>query len=85
MFGDSDLDREDSELTVIMIVTTLCQQKSQHFPLDLVIIRVAKCHGYGGCIRVKKLPSWGKKFGKTKKIAKTSHFWEDLREKFKIQ
>ena len=25
--------------------------------------RVAKCHGYDGYIRVKKLASWGKKFG----------------------
>ena len=28
--------------------------------------RVGKCHGYDGYIRVKKLASSGKKFGKTK-------------------
>ena len=37
--------------------------------------RVAKCHGY---IRVKRLASWGKKFGRPKWLAKTSHFWEDM-------
>ena len=35
--------------------------------------RVAKCHIYDGC--VKKLASWGKKLGKTKKLAK-KHFWK---------
>ena len=30
------------------------------------IIRVAKCHGYDGYIRVKELGSWGKKFGRPK-------------------
>ena len=47
--------------------------------------RVAKCHGYVGYIRLKRLSSWGKKFGRTKKLAKTSHFWEYLCKKFKIQ
>ena len=28
--------------------------------------RVGKCHGYDGYIRVKKLASWGKKFGRPK-------------------
>ena len=28
--------------------------------------RVGKCHGYDGYIRVKKLGSWGKKFGRPK-------------------
>ena len=28
--------------------------------------RVGKCHGYDGYIRVKKLASWGKKFGRLK-------------------
>ena len=32
----------------------------------VIIIRVGKCHGYGGYIRVKKLASWGKKFGRPK-------------------
>ena len=39
-----------------------------------VNIRVGKCHGYDGYIRVKKLASWGKKFGRPKYLAKTSHF-----------
>ena len=34
--------------------------------------RVAKCHGYGGYIRVKKLEGWGKKFGRTFSFAKSS-------------
>ena len=28
--------------------------------------RVGKCHGYDGYIPVKKLASWGKKFGRPK-------------------
>ena len=35
-------------------------RKKQH------IDRVGKCHGYDGYIRVKKLASWGKKFGRPK-------------------
>ena len=31
-----------------------------------VMVRVGKCHGYDGYIRVKKLASWGKKFGRPK-------------------
>ena len=31
-----------------------------------VNIRVGKCHGYDGYIRVKKLASWGKKVGRLK-------------------
>ena len=46
--------------------------------------RVGKCHGYDGYIRVKKLGSWGKKFGRPKLLAKTSHFWEDVCNKIKI-
>ena len=34
--------------------------------------RVAKCHGYGKYIRVKKLESYGKKSGKTHSFAKSS-------------
>ena len=34
--------------------------------------RVAKCHGYGGYIRVKKLGGWGKKFGRIHSFAKSS-------------
>ena len=32
-----------------------------------------------------KMASWGKKFVRTKKIEKTSQFWEDLCKKDKIQ
>ena len=34
--------------------------------------RVAKCHGYCGYIRVKKLAGWGKKSGRTHSFAKSS-------------
>ena len=34
--------------------------------------RVAKCHGYGGYIHVKKLESWGKNSGKINTFAKLS-------------
>ena len=34
--------------------------------------RVAKCHGYRGYIRVKKLEDWGKKSGRTHSFAKSS-------------
>ena len=34
--------------------------------------RVAKCHGYGGYIRVKKLEGWGKKSGRTHSFSKSS-------------
>ena len=34
--------------------------------------RVAKCHGYGGYIRVKKWEGWGKKSGRINSIAKSS-------------
>ena len=34
--------------------------------------RVAKCHGYGGYIRVKKLEGWGKKSGRIHSFAKSS-------------
>ena len=36
------------------------------------VSRVAKCHGYGGYIRVKKLEGWGKKSGGTRSLAKSS-------------
>ena len=38
--------------------------------------RVAKCHGFGGLIRVKFFASWGKKFGGTCNFAKSSLFLE---------
>ena len=34
--------------------------------------RVAKCHGYGGYIRVKKFEGWGKKSGRSHSFAKSS-------------
>ena len=34
--------------------------------------RVAKCHGYGGYIRVKKMEGWGKKSGRIHSFAKSS-------------
>ena len=34
--------------------------------------RVAKCQGYGGYIRVKKLEGWGKKSGRTHSFSKSS-------------
>ena len=37
-----------------------------------VRIRVAKCHGYGGYIRVKNLDDWGKKSVRTHNFAKSS-------------
>ena len=33
--------------------------------------RVAKCHGYGGYIRVKKLEGWGKKSGRIQCFTKS--------------
>ena len=36
--------------------------------------RVAKCHGYDGLIRVKMFAGWGKKFGSTCDLAKSSLF-----------
>ena len=36
------------------------------FPMS----RVAKCHGYGGYIRVKELEDWGKKSGRIYTFAK---------------
>ena len=41
----------------------------------LVSNRVAKCHGYGGYIRVKKLEVWGKKFERIHRFAKSSIVW----------
>ena len=38
----------------------------------LVLPRVAKCHGYGGYIRVRKLEGWGKKSGRINSFAKSS-------------
>ena len=37
-------------------------------------VRVAKCHGYDGLIRVKMFAGWGKKFGSTCDLAKSSLF-----------
>ena len=46
--------------------------------------RVAKCHGYGGYIRVKIFACWGKKFGRTCNSAKSSLFWKDLNNLCKL-
>ena len=35
-----------------------------------IFFRVAKCHGYGGYIRVKELEGWGKKSGRIYTFAK---------------
>ena len=45
-----------------------------------IVCRVAKCHGYDGYIREKKkIGQLGvKSLGGPKKLAKTSHFREDL-------
>ena len=41
-------------------------------PLDIAVSsRVAKCHGYGGFIRVKKLEGWGKMSGRIHSLAKS--------------
>ena len=45
-------------------------------------VRVEKYDGY---IRVKKLASLGKKFGRLKKLAKISHFWEEMSKKIQDQ
>ena len=37
-----------------------------------MVTRVAKCNGYGGYIRVKKLEGWGKKCGRIHSFAKSS-------------
>ena len=42
--------------------------------LQLLIGRVAKCHGYDGYIRVKNCVGWTKKFGRTCNFAKSSLF-----------
>ena len=60
--------------------------KSAHPPYNLILlagmnqpsfrghvwVRVAKCHGYGGYIRVKKLEGWVKKSGRIHSFAKSS-------------
>ena len=40
--------------------------------------RVAKCHGYGGYIRVRKLEGWGKKSGRKTVLQKQVLFWVNL-------
>ena len=40
--------------------------------INNTILRVAKCHGYGGYIHVKKLDGWGKKSGRIHSFAKSS-------------
>ena len=43
---------------------------------SLISIRVAKCRGYDGYIRVKIFAGWGKKSGRTGILAKLSLSWE---------
>ena len=38
--------------------------------------RVGKCHGYDGYIRVKRMASSDKKFGRTKNKQKQATFWK---------
>ena len=50
-------------------VPTLFHSLSSKVALQQSLVppsRVAKCHGFDGYIRVKKLASWGKKFGRPK-------------------
>ena len=52
-------------------ITTEDYNQRGNFPFakeenNKIKVRVGKCHGYDGYIRVKKLASWGKKFGRPK-------------------
>ena len=50
-------------------VRCFCLDKLVNMFYDMqsgVKVRDGKCHGYDGYIRVKKLGSWGKKFGRPK-------------------
>ena len=42
--------------------------------------RVAKCHGYGEYIRVKKFEGWGKKSGRIHSFAKSSIVMGDFEQ-----
>ena len=42
------------------------------FAFNPAFFRAAKCHGYGGYIRVKILEGWGKKSGRVHNFAKSS-------------
>ena len=57
-------------------IWTADQSKNQstvpYYPSPPYPLRVAKCHGYGGYIRVKKFEGWGKKFGRIFTFAKSS-------------
>ena len=46
--------------------------------------RVAKCHGYGGYIRVKKIEGWGKKSERTHSFAKSSIILCEFEQKYEI-
>ena len=48
------------------------------------IIRVAKCHGYDGYIRVKIFAGWGKKSGRRCNLAKFSLFLGRFAPLYKI-
>ena len=51
---------------------TLDSVRNSYDVLSVTTTRVAKCHGYGGYIRVKKLEGWGKKSGRIHSFAKSS-------------
>ena len=46
-----------------------------HFTIDTIGTRVAKCHGYGGYIRVKKWEGWGKKYERTCNLSILGSIW----------
>ena len=46
----------------------------KHRRSNISTLRVAKCQGYWGYIRVKMFAGWGKKFGRTCNFAKSSLF-----------
>ena len=46
--------------------------------------RVAKCHGYGGYIRVKKLEGWGKSLEEHTVLQNQVLFWSNLSNYYEI-
>ena len=55
-----------------------CSALAVHRQCSRVYVRVAKCHGYGGYIRVKILAGWGKKSGRKTVLQKQVLFWVNL-------
>ena len=60
------------------------QSQMENRPSVVLIIRVAKCHGYDGYIRIKIFAYLGKKSRRTSDLAKLRLFWEDLHNLWKI-